>query len=247
MSFHRDAAQGIHRVADGPVNWYLVEDEDGVTIVDAGLPTSWNALGWGLAEIGRRRSDVKAVVLTHAHFDHVGFAERARRELGIPVYLHAGDRPLSRHPLRYDHERHPALYLLNPGGAMLIGQMMARGAPLTRGIAEVADLQADGTLDVPGRPRIIHTPGHTHGHVALHFGDRDALIAGDAVVTLDPYTAKTGPRLVARAATADTERALASLDALSATGARTVLTGHGEPWTEGVEAMVREARAAGAD
>ena len=130
---------------------------------------------------------------------------------------------------------------------MLIGQMMARGAPLTRGIAEVADLQADGTLDVPGRPRIIHTPGHTHGHVALHFADRDALIAGDAVVTLDPYTAKTGPRLVARAATADTERALASLDALSATGARTVLTGHGEPWTEGVEAMVREARAAGAD
>jgi glyoxylase-like metal-dependent hydrolase (beta-lactamase superfamily II) len=246
MTFHRDAADGIHRVTDGPVNWYLVEDEDGVTIVDAGLPTSWSSLGWGLAEIGRRRTDVKALVLTHAHFDHVGFAERARRELGIPVHLHAGDRPLSRHPLRYDHERNPALYLWNPGAAMLIGAMMARGAPLVRGIAEVVDLRPDGALDVPGRPRVIHTPGHTHGHVALHFADRDAVIAGDAVVTLDPYTAKTGPRLVARAATADSERALASLDALEETGARVVLTGHGDPWTDGAAAMMRAAREAGA-
>ena len=72
------------------------------------------------------------------------------------------------------------------------------------------------------------------------------MIAGDAVVTLDPYTAKTGPRLVARAATADSARALASLDALEDTGARVVLTGHGEPWTDGAAAMMRAAREAGA-
>jgi glyoxylase-like metal-dependent hydrolase (beta-lactamase superfamily II) len=75
--------------------------------------------------------------------------------------------------------------------------------------------------------------------------DRDTVLAGDAIVTLDPYTARRGPRIVARAATADSERALASLDALAATGARTVLTGHGPPWTGGVEAAVAAARAAG--
>jgi glyoxylase-like metal-dependent hydrolase (beta-lactamase superfamily II) len=247
MTFTRHIADGIHRVADGPVNWYLVEDDDGVTIVDAGLPASWNSLGWALAEIGRKPADVRALVLTHAHFDHVGFAERARRELGVPVYLHADDRPLSRHPLRYDHERHPLLYLWKPGPFSLFGAMVARGALWVREVTEVVDLEADdGRLAVPGRPRVLHTPGHTLGHVALHFADRDALIAGDAVVMLDPYTAQTGPRVVARAATADSGRALASLDALAGTGARVVLTGHGEPWTEGVAAMVQQAREAGA-
>jgi hypothetical protein len=65
-------------------------------------------------------------------------------------------------------------------------------------------------------------------------------------VTLDPYTARRGPRLVARAATADTERNLRSLDALVGTGARTVLVGHGEPWTQGIEAAVAQARQRGA-
>jgi hypothetical protein len=65
-------------------------------------------------------------------------------------------------------------------------------------------------------------------------------------VTLDPYTARRGPRLVARAATADVDRNLRSLDALAATGARTVLVGHGEPWTDGAEAIVARAREAGA-
>jgi glyoxylase-like metal-dependent hydrolase (beta-lactamase superfamily II) len=91
----------------------------------------------------------------------------------------------------------------------------------------------------------VYCPGHTLGHCALHFAERDVLIAGDAIVMLDPYTAKRGPRLVARAAVADVERNLASLDALVQTGATTVLTGHGEPWTGGIEAAVAQARSAG--
>jgi hypothetical protein len=71
------------------------------------------------------------------------------------------------------------------------------------------------------------------------------MIAGDAIVMLDPYTARRGPRLVARAATADVERNLGLLDALAQTGARTVLTRHGEPWTGGAEAAVAQARSAG--
>jgi glyoxylase-like metal-dependent hydrolase (beta-lactamase superfamily II) len=246
MTFERDVADGIHRIADGPVNWYLVEDEDGITIVDAGLPASWNSLGWALAEIGRPRADLRALVLTHAHFDHVGFAERARRELGLPVYLHPDDRALSRHPLRYDHERHPLLYLWKPGPATMFGAMVARGALWVQEVAEVVDLSPNGGLDVPGRPQVLHTPGHTHGHVALHFPDRDTVIAGDALVTLDPYTAETGPRIVAGAATADSERALASLDAIAASGARVVLPGHGDPWTQGAAAAATEARRVGA-
>jgi glyoxylase-like metal-dependent hydrolase (beta-lactamase superfamily II) len=102
-----------------------------------------------------------------------------------------------------------------------------------------------GVLPVPGEPRVVFCPGHTHGHCALHFPERDALIAGDAVVTLDPYTGRRGPRIVAGAATVDSARNLAALDALSATGAHSVLVGHGDPWHGGSPAIVELARRAG--
>ncbi len=69
--------------------------------------------------------------------------------------------------------------------------------------------------------------------------------AGDAVVTLNPYTGRRGPQIVAGAATADSERNLASIGAIADLGAGTVLTGHGEPWREGAAAIVAAARAAG--
>ncbi|HEX2265618.1 MAG TPA: MBL fold metallo-hydrolase, partial [Solirubrobacterales bacterium] len=108
----RGAAPDVHRIEDAGVNWYLVEAESGLTVVDAGVPRSWDLLGRVLAEIGRDASEIRAVVLTHAHFDHVGFAERARTELGVPVHVHENDVPLARKPLQYTHERARSRYLL---------------------------------------------------------------------------------------------------------------------------------------
>ena len=246
MALHANVAPGIHRIEDAYTNWYLVEDDGRLTIVDAGVPASWNSLNFALDQLGRRREDIAAVVLTHAHFDHVGFAERARRELEVPVYVHENDVPLTRHPWRYDFERPRSLYFATQIQAMpIVAELVRTRAFWPRPIREVVRY-TDGTLPVPGSPQVVPTPGHTIGHCALHLPDRDAVIAGDAIVMLDPYTAKTGPRLVARAATADVERNLRSLDALAATGATTVLTGHGEPWTGGVAAAVEQARQAGA-
>ena len=98
---------------------------------------------------------------------------------------------------------------------------------------------------MPSSPLVVFTPGHTLGHVALHLPERDAVITGDALVTHDIYTDIRGPRIVARGATADSERALASLERLAGTGAGTLLPGHGEPWTDGAEQAVKEARRAG--
>jgi glyoxylase-like metal-dependent hydrolase (beta-lactamase superfamily II) len=245
MHVEVDAAPGIHRVSESYTNWYLVEHEGAVTIVDTGLPGSWESLGQALLRVGRTHGDIAAVVLTHAHFDHLGFAEQARRDLSVPVYVHENDVPLTRHPWRYDHERRRAYYFATQVRALpMIAAFVRRRAWWPAPVHEVRRY-TDGTLPVPGSPRVVFTPGHTHGHCALYFPERDAVIAGDAVVTLDPYTARRGPRIVAGAATVDSARNLQALDALAVTGARTVLVGHGDPWREGSESIVELARRAG--
>jgi glyoxylase-like metal-dependent hydrolase (beta-lactamase superfamily II) len=217
-------------------------------VVDAGVRSSWSSFHAALAQIGRGPEDVGAVFLTHAHFDHIGFAERARSELHVRVWVHTDDAPLARHPLQYSHERSRLPYLANPKAMPIVASLVRGGAfwptPLKEVNRYVSGENGDG-LRVAGNPMVVHTPGHTLGHCALHFPDRDAVIAGDAIVMLDPYTGERGPRIVAGAATADFDRALDSLDALAATEAKTVLTGHGSVWNAGVSAAVAEAREAG--
>src|SRR3954453_3261959 len=90
------SATGIHRVANPLVNWYLVEADDGLTAVDAGFPTEFKRLREQLEVPGR--PDLKAGVLTHGHVDHVGFAERARREYGATIHIPAEDVKIATSP-----------------------------------------------------------------------------------------------------------------------------------------------------
>ena len=242
----RDVADGIHRIEDTYTNWYLVEADGRLLVVDAGVPSSWRSLQQALRELRRRPDDIEAVVLTHGHFDHLGFAEDARARLGIPVYVHENDVPLTKHPRRYGHERARTWYFATQLQAFpVVASLVRHRAWWPKPIKEVRRYGSSGELPVPGSPRIVFTPGHTLGHCALHFPDRNAVIAGDAVVTFDPYRASKGPQIVSGAATVDSERALASLDALAETRAATVLVGHGEPWRGGVEAIVEQARRRG--
>src|SRR5207247_1052569 len=86
-----EVAPGVRRLGPGLVNVYLLEEAGEVTIVDAGAPGYWNDLPAELAAMGRTMGDVRALVLTHAHADHVGFAERLRRERRVPVRVHELD------------------------------------------------------------------------------------------------------------------------------------------------------------
>jgi glyoxylase-like metal-dependent hydrolase (beta-lactamase superfamily II) len=232
-------AEGVEQIVnEGVVNWFLVETGDGLIAVDAGFPSAWN-------QIRDRASELKAILLTHCHIDHLGFSSKAQREHGTPVHLPERDRELAQHPLRYaKSERLPLLYLRYPATLSLYLKGTKAGAPLAKTV-ENPTTYGDGA-ELPGGFRAVFTPGHTKGHMALHLPDRDILFAGDALVTRDPYTGRTGPRLVARAATWDSEINLQSLDRIARTGAGTVVCGHGDPWTDGAESAAAAARAAGA-
>jgi glyoxylase-like metal-dependent hydrolase (beta-lactamase superfamily II) len=246
MALTKHVADRIHQVTDAFTNWFIVED-GGLTVVDTGFPRSWHALHDALRQLGRRPAEIEAVVLTHAHFDHMGFARRAQEELRVPLWAHEKEVPVVRHPWKYDHEQPRIKYALRyPRFLGIFTAMGARGALVFKGTDNVKTYGSDGELDVPGRPRIVFTPGHTHGHCSLHLPDRGTLIAGDAVVMLDPYTGHRGPQIVSGAATANRAQALESLSAVEATGAQTVLTGHGDPWREGAASAAARAREAGA-
>jgi len=236
---------GVHRLGTWRVNWYAVEDGGKLTVVDCGVPGYLPQLEKLLAAIGRGLDDVAAVVLTHAHSDHTGVAGRLH-ERGVPVYLHPGDEELMRTGKEPWKREGSALSALRHPGVWAFFVHMVRNGGLKPPKIDDAVAIADGEqLDVPGRPRVIHTPGHTDGHCALHFEHHDALFAGDLMCTWHPILGRRGPQVMPAAFNVSSAQSLESLGRIAGLEAAAVLPGHGEPWMEGVAAAVVRAQETG--
>jgi glyoxylase-like metal-dependent hydrolase (beta-lactamase superfamily II) len=233
-------ADGLHRVGSDIVNSYLVVDGDDVTIIDAGLPKYWHLLEAELASMGKSLDNVRALVLTHGDTDHIGFAGRLYREKGIPAHVHVAD--VDRAKLQ---TKKP-----NSGwGPVKVGALTKflwysarQGGLRIRAVDEVTPIEADGVLDVPGSPRIVHTPGHTPGSVVVHVPAVDAVFLGDTMTTRNVLTGVSGPKPAPF--TLDPAQALDSLKSVEDIDATWVLPGHGPAWDGGVPEAVRLIREA---
>ncbi len=232
-------APSIHRLGDNSiVNSYLIEEAGEVTIIDAGVPGYYDDIPRELAAMGRSIADVRALVLTHGHSDHIGFAKRLHAEHSTPTWVHEADRALA-----LGEAPNPSKGLGPLKLAPFLGFMwfaLRNGGLKTPQLEDVSTYGDGATLDVPGSPKVILVPGHTPGSAALHVPSLDALFVGDALATYAVTTGKRGPQVAPF--TADAAQAVESLSRLDNVEAAYVLPGHGEAWTGGTQAAIRQIR-----
>lgn len=215
---------GLHRIGDDVVAAYLLVDEGGVTVIDAGLPGHRRALRRELVMLGLGEDDIRAVILTHADGDHLGFAEALRHEHGIPVYVGTHEAAYARREVKAQPSEKPKYRL---GASLRFALVGLMHAGRTRALSEVVTVADGDELDLPGRPRILAMPGHTRGHIAVYAAGHEALFVGDGLTTRHVTTGE-GP--TDAPFSEDPQRAKASVEALRDIQTRFVLPGHGPVW-----------------
>ena len=237
-----ESAPGVFLVIGARTNWYLVRDGGAVTLVDAAWPQDYALVVESLDRIGVRPAQVEAVVLTHAHPDHIGVAERFRTEHEAPVYAHDNE---VGHATGEYVERVGVLDLLirlwRPSVFVFALNSLRRGGQNPAPVAEVESI-SKGPLDVPGKLVAVPTPGHTSGHCSFHLPETGVLLAGDALVNENLLTTDPGPRLMPRIFSHDWQQAAASLDALAPLDADVILPGHGSTMRMPIRAAVDHAK-----
>ncbi len=242
----QQVGRGVLRLGSPLVSWYLVEEDDRLTAVDAGLPGFAKELEEQLAQIDRKPSDVEAVILTHSDSDHTGVAAELR-EAGARVLIHPDDDATLRKPGPKSGDASPKNFvtqLHKPAFWRFFYGMARAGGAKPTAIEGAEHFTAGDELDVPGSPQVIATPGHTPGHCSFLFAGHGALFVGDSMCTSNPLRRGDGPEVMPKVTNVDDERAVLSLDAMEGLEADVILPGHGEPWHGSPAKAVQRARAA---
>ena len=215
---------GVHGVVDRlaglpNVNAFLVEDDEGagITIVDTGLPKRAERILAEVTALGRRPSDVRRIVLTHHHLDHTGSVRALASATGAPVLVHPADSAVV-----LGSTMPPPANRATTSGRFL-GPVLDRVHPRYDPPVSVSDLNDGDVVPAGGGALVVHTPGHTPGHVSLLLASKRLLIAGDAAACL--RRGKPGPPI--GLFTEDTGAMRASISKLAGLEFDTACFGHG--------------------
>ncbi len=226
-------AQGVQGLRITFVNVFAISNADGSwTLIDAGMPLSEGLIrGWAEKQFS---TPPKAIVLTHGHFDHVSAARDLADKWDVPIFAHQLE-----FPYLTGEQEYPAPNFGAGGGLMsLLSPIYPRG-PVNLGARLRALPGVEGAAaslaELPGW-QIIHTPGHTPGHVSFFRPQDGTLLAGDAFCTTKPESffeaaVAQQPELHGPPSyfTSDWDAARESVQRLAKLSPRVVAPGHGKP------------------
>ena len=171
------------------VNVYLIRCEDGWILVDTGfgVPGIFDELSAGFAYAGVSPSDLKLILLTHVHPDHAGNAPGLSRLSGAPIRLHPADTELLEWIRRPGSARRMGQHLLNAGAdpekVAESVEACTRLFSLFPPLPDISPLEDGDTIPTSLGPlEVIHSPGHSPGHVCFYLRRHNILIAGDTVL-----------------------------------------------------------------
>ncbi len=164
-------ADGVYSIKIQHVHAFVIDGDQGVTLIDTGLPKKEGRMLDGLSSIGRSSSDIRAIMLTHSHADHTGSAAALKAQSGAPVFASEtdasavrGEEPAPPPPVAF---RFPFL------------KPLMRMVPKAVGV-DVDRFVSEG-MRLPGDLTAYETPGHTEGHVSyLLKRSGGVLFVGDA-------------------------------------------------------------------
>ncbi len=212
----------------GRCNVYLIEDEGGVTLFDAGARTMTRAV----ASAGAKLGGIRRVVLGHAHTDHRGVAPA----LGVPVLCHPEE--------VVDAE--------GSGGFRYWPPTLAGLPPVTRQLQRLLHRYAwdGGPVKISGTVvegdevagfRVVHLPGHAPGMIALWREEDRLALSSDCFYTLDMWGRDSDPHAPEPVYNFDTDQALASMRKLAALEPAAAWPGHAKPVTGDVRSQLERA------
>lgn len=221
-----EVTKGVHLVRGSDTNWIILTEGESATLVDTGYPADRERVIASLEAVGRRPEDLAAILITHAHADHLGSAEHLAQTYGVPVMMHAEEVP---------HARREFLHQITVGDVvrnawrpgMVPWSLRAIRSGGMQDVRMTEPQALPDTLDVPGHPVPVPTPGHTLGHCAYQLPRAGVLITGDALVTGHPTSRARGPQLLGSFFQHEMDGARESLRILGEVDADVLLPGHG--------------------
>ncbi|MCB9079319.1 MAG: MBL fold metallo-hydrolase [Anaerolineaceae bacterium] len=153
---------GLYAIPIGPVNTFLLVSTDGCTLIDTGFPGSANTILQAVREVGKSARDIRHIILTHAHPDHIGSAAVLKKATGAATYIHPLDAPIAMGNTGFRPMK-PAPGLING----LLFRMIMRSTPSVEGVPIDHQVQDGEVLPIAGGLTAIHAPGHCAGQLAF--------------------------------------------------------------------------------
>ncbi len=214
----KEVVSGLHQLSFSGINVFLLDDGDaGLTLIDSGYPKHAEGIEAGIRSIGREPSDLTRIIITHAHPDHLGSAKHMSGGT-TPISLHPADAAIAKAGIIHQTMKAGPGFLNGILFRVLVGNKPAEFPAFEPDVA----LNDGDVIDVAGGIEVIHTPGHTAGHVSLLWKkDRGLLITGDAAANMMGLNYMLGYD--------DLTTAEASLTKLAGRQFEAAVFGHGKP------------------